>query len=91
VACAINLSGAIAVPTTGQGSTILGITFAVHRVMLWHEHGTDIDQAMLSLSTYMGHAKISNTYWYMTAVPELMAIAAGKFELFAQASEVEHD
>ena len=63
----------------------------MRRVMLWHEHGTDIDQAMLALSTYMGHAKISNTYWYLTAVPELMAIAAGKFELFAQASEVEHD
>lgn len=66
-------------------------TFAVRRVMLWHERGTDIDQAMLALSTYMGHAKISNTYWYLTAVPELMAVAAGKFELFAQASEVEHD
>jgi integrase len=65
-------------------------TFAVRRVMLWHEHGTDIDQAMLALSTYMGHAKISNTYWYLTAVPELMAVAAGKFELFVQAKEVEH-
>jgi hypothetical protein len=58
--------------------------------MLWHEHGTDIDCAMLALSTYMGHAKISNTYWYLTAVPELMAVAAGKFELFVQAQEVEH-
>lgn len=46
---------------------------------------------MLALSTYMGHAKISNTYWYLTAVPELMAVAADKFELYAQAPEVEHD
>lgn len=65
-------------------------TFAVRRVMLWHEHGADIDQAMLALSTYMGHAKIANTYWYLTAVPELMAVAAGKFERFAQAQEVDH-
>jgi len=65
-------------------------TFAVRRVLLWHEHGTDIDQAMLALSTYMGHAKISNTYWYLTGVPELMAVAAGKFELFTQAKGVEH-
>jgi len=65
-------------------------TFAVRRVMLWHEHGTDIDQAMLALSTYMGHVKISYTYWYLTAVPELMALAAGKFEIFAQAQEVKH-
>lgn len=64
-------------------------TFAVQRVTLWQAHGVEIDQAMLALSTYMGHAKISNTYWYLTAVPELMAAAAGKFEQFAQGPEVE--
>jgi Phage integrase family. len=65
-------------------------TFAVRRVLLWHEQGTDIDQAMLALSTYMGHAKISHTYWYLTTVPELMAVAAGKFERFAQVKEVDY-
>ncbi len=64
--------------------------FAVRRVMLWHEQGTDIDQAMLALSTYMGHVKISATYWYLTAVPELMALAAEKFERFAHGEEVNH-
>ncbi len=63
--------------------------FAVRRVMLWHEQGVDIDQAMLALSTYMGHVKISNTYWYLTAVPELMALAAEKFERFANVPEVD--
>ncbi|MDP2821930.1 MAG: tyrosine-type recombinase/integrase [Sulfuritalea sp.] len=58
-------------------------TFAVRRVMLWHINGTDVDQMMLALSTYMGHAKIVYTYWYLTAVPELMALAGGKFEHFA--------
>jgi len=62
-------------------------SFAVRRVMLWHKQGTDVDQAMLALSTYLGHAKISNTYWYLTGVPELMALAGGKFERFAQAPE----
>lgn len=51
--------------------------------MLWHTGGTDVDQMMLALSTYMGHAKIIYTYWYLTAVPELMAIAASKFAHFA--------
>ena len=64
-------------------------TFAVRRVTLWQANGVEIDQAMLALSTYMGHAKISNTYWYLTAAPELMAAAAGKFEQFAQGPEVE--
>jgi len=58
-------------------------TFAVRRMMLWHADGTDIDQMMLALSTYMGHAEIFYTYWYLTAVPELMALAGGKFERFA--------
>ena len=58
-------------------------------MMLWQAQGVEIDQAMLALSTYMGHAKISNTYWYLTAVPELMAVAAGKFEKFARVPEVE--
>lgn len=62
--------------------------FAVRRVMLWHEQGTDVDEAMLALSTYMGHVKISDTYWYLTAVPELMAVVAEKFERFAKAQEV---
>jgi integrase len=57
--------------------------FAVRRLMLWHAQGIDIDQAMLALSTYLGHAKISNTYWYLTGVPELMALAGSKFERFA--------
>jgi integrase len=58
-------------------------TFAVRRLMLWHADGTDIDQMMLALSTYLGHAEIFYTYWYLTAVPELMALAGGKFERFA--------
>ena len=51
--------------------------------MLWHTAGTDVDQMMLALSTYMGHAEIFYTYWYLTAVPELMALAGSKFECFA--------
>ena len=50
----------------------------------------DIDQAMLSLSTYVGHAMVTNTYWYLSAVPELMALAAGRFETFLSLQEVNH-
>lgn len=57
-------------------------TFAVRRLMLWYAAGTDVDQMMLALATYMGHAEIFYTYWYLTAVPELMALAGGKFERF---------
>lgn len=63
-------------------------TFVVRRVMLWHTQGVDVDQAMLALSTYVGHANVTNTYWYLTGVPELMAAAAGKFVPFMPISEV---
>jgi integrase len=55
-------------------------SFIVRRMLAWHAEGIDIDQAMLALSTYVGHAMVTNTYWYLTAVPELMGLAAAKFE-----------
>lgn len=58
-------------------------TFICRRIQLWHEHGADIDNAIAALSTYVGHAKISDTYWYLTGVPELMAVSGKRFELFA--------
>jgi integrase len=64
--------------------------FIVRRVMLWHLQGVDIDHAMLALSTYVGHAKVTDTYWYLTGVPELMAVAMAKFESFMQTPEVTH-
>ena len=65
-------------------------TFIVRRLLLWHAQGVDIDQAMLSLSTYVGHAMVTNTYWYLTGVPELMALAAGQFEPLLPDTEVYH-
>jgi integrase len=66
-------------------------SFAVRRLILWHEQGVDLDQRMLALSTYMGHVKISNTYWYLTGVPELMALAGARFERFAAPHAGEFD
>ena len=46
---------------------------------------------MLALSTYLGHAKISNTYWYLTGVPELVALAGARFETYAEALGADHE
>jgi integrase len=59
-------------------------TFICRRVRLWHEQGADIDHAMLALATYVGHAKVSDTYWYLTGVPDLMAVAGRNFEGFVE-------
>ena len=62
----------------------------VRRVMLWHSQGVDIDQAMRALSTYVGHVNVTNTYGYLSAVPELIALAAQRFESSMHPSEVSH-
>jgi hypothetical protein len=36
------------------------------------------------LSTYVGHAKVCDTYWYFTGIPALMAIAADRFRAYSQ-------
>jgi integrase/recombinase XerD len=47
-------------------------------------HGIDADHAILALSTYLGHASVAHTYWYCTAVPELMAIVGERFHQYAK-------
>lgn len=55
-------------------------TFICRRLMEWQANGTDIDGAMMMLSTYVGHVNLRDTYWYIESVPELMAPAARRFE-----------
>jgi integrase len=58
-------------------------TFASRRLLGWIREGVDVHERIAALSTYLGHAKVSDTYWYLTGVPELMALTASRFELFA--------
>ncbi len=58
-------------------------TFACRRLLLWYQQGVDVDHAIAALSTYLGHASVSNTYWYLTGVPELLELATVRFERFA--------
>ena len=65
-------------------------TFIVRRLVLWQAQGVDIDQAMLALSTYVGHVRVSNTYWYLSGVPELLGLAGERFEPLPPTAEVDH-
>lgn len=58
-------------------------TFICRRLMLWQAEGADIDNTMLALATYVGHVNLGDTYWYLQAVPELMALAGDRFEALA--------
>jgi integrase len=55
-------------------------TFACRRLLQWSRDGVPIDHAIASLSTYLGHAKVSDTYWYLSGTAELLAIAGRRFE-----------
>ena len=59
-------------------------TFVVRRLLRWHQEGADVDHNILALATYLGHAKVTDTYWYCTAVPELFASTSQRFERFAR-------
>lgn len=58
-------------------------SFACWRLRQWYADGVDVNWALPQLSTYLGHVNVSDTYWYLTAVPELMAIVTERFEQFS--------
>jgi integrase len=59
-------------------------TMAVRTLLRWFQKGADVDQKMLALSTYLGHVEVTDTYWYLTAVPELMALTAARFQAYSR-------
>ena len=62
-------------------------TFAARRLLHWVETGANVDRQVLALSTYLGHAKVTDTYWYLSAIPELVAVTAQRFERFAHSAQ----
>ena len=50
--------------------------FAIQTLIGWQRAGANIDERMPSLSTYLGHVSPTDTYWYLSASPELMGLAA---------------
>lgn len=58
--------------------------FAVRTVLGWYRRGVDIDPRMPVLSAYLGHAHVTDTYWYLSAVPELLCAAARRLERSAR-------
>lgn len=53
-------------------------TFAVQALLRWYRAGIDAEPRLIELSTYLGHKRIASTYWYITAVPELLRLAVDR-------------
>jgi len=54
--------------------------FAVTTLLHWYETGADVEQRLPVLSTYLGHAHVTDTYWYLTAIPELLELTKDRLE-----------
>jgi integrase len=65
-------------------------TFAVTRMQHWYQQGQDVQALLPHLSVYLGHVHPQESYWYLTAVPELLSAAAHRFEVYAHAEGTHH-
>ena len=55
-------------------------TFAVNTLLGWYRNGDDVAAKLPLLSTYLGHIDPAATYWYLSAAPELLSLAAHRLE-----------
>ena len=53
-------------------------SFAANTLLEWYRSGEDIAAQMPALSGYLGHTTPEGTFWYISAVPELMQLAAAR-------------
>lgn len=55
-------------------------SFAVRTVLDWYRADVDVQARLPLLSTYLGHVHPANTYWYLSAAPELLSLAGERLE-----------
>jgi integrase/recombinase XerD len=60
--------------------------FTVATLLDWYRDGGDVQARLPLLSTWLGHVDPKSTYWYLQAVPELLALAASRLEQERQAA-----
>lgn len=78
LSCGIGLRPTIGTRRWGRGPRLQDFrhTFATRRILEWYQAGLDVERELPKLATYLGHVHIGLTYWYIEAVPELLAHAA---------------
>lgn len=55
-------------------------TFACNTILKWLETGQDANALLYTLSTFLGHSKIQDTYWYLSATQDLLNHACSRYE-----------
>ena len=59
-------------------------SFVCRALVRGYRQPQGVDGVIDLLSTYVGHAGVSDTYWYVTAIPELLALAGQRFAQYAE-------
>jgi integrase len=54
--------------------------FAVQTLLHWYRTDVDVERRIPELATYLGHGHAKNTYWYLSATPELLHLATLRIE-----------
>lgn len=55
-------------------------TFAVGCLIGWNRQAGGVGANILALSAYLGHRRVTDTYWYLSAIPQLLASSAARFQ-----------
>jgi len=77
LSCAVGLRPPLTGRRWGRGPRLQDFrhTFATRRLLEWYQAGLDVERELPKLATYLGHVDIGLTYWYIEAIPELLALA----------------
>jgi integrase/recombinase XerD len=69
-------------PTDRRGPRIhdLRHRFAIKTMVRWYRTGKDVEAHLPELATYLGHQHVSDTYWYLSATPELLQEATRRWQ-----------
>ena len=54
--------------------------FAIATLLRWYRDGQDIERRLPVLSAFLGHVEVRNTYWYLSACPDLLGAAKDRLE-----------
>lgn len=54
--------------------------FAIETLLRWYRKGKDPKRCLPILATYLGHAHVTDTYWYLTGTPKLLGAAGKRLE-----------
>jgi integrase len=54
--------------------------FAIRTLLNWYRSDADVEARLPELATYLGHVHVRDSYWYLSAVPELLKLATLRWE-----------